>query len=213
MMRRRIMMSHESELPNGYTRCEYLQGVGSIKTYFVIPEIDITDHPYVILDVAYPQYTKDTNAFGSILNEIRFEHGIGWNGDSFSYNYGNGYGSFDKSVSTSNGLVSANSLSEKRIFIEYKNDNFYIDGIDQLVSKSDIYAPGQFGVARNVFVFGTNRGSTKRYFSGRIYRFCVENQIALIPSLDTDGVPCMFDLVSRKPFYNQGTGEFLYKLV
>ena len=28
--------------------------------------------------------------------------------------------------------------------------------------------------------------------------------------LDKNGKPCMFDTVSKKPFYNQGTGEFLY---
>jgi hypothetical protein len=31
-----------------------------------------------------------------------------------------------------------------------------------------------------------------------------------VPALDSTGAPCMFDLVSRKPFYNVGTGDFLY---
>lgn len=31
-----------------------------------------------------------------------------------------------------------------------------------------------------------------------------------IPCLDPTGAPCMFDLVTRQPFYNQGTGDFLY---
>ena len=30
-----------------------------------------------------------------------------------------------------------------------------------------------------------------------------------IPVLDTIGRPCMFDTVSKQPFYNQGTGEFI----
>lgn len=32
----------------------------------------------------------------------------------------------------------------------------------------------------------------------------------LIPVLDYNDVPCMYDTVSRTFFYNQGTGEFLY---
>ena len=32
----------------------------------------------------------------------------------------------------------------------------------------------------------------------------------LIPAIDNTGTPCMFDLVSRKTFYNSGTGDFLY---
>ena len=31
-----------------------------------------------------------------------------------------------------------------------------------------------------------------------------------VACLDETGTPCMYNLVSRKPFYNQGTGDFLY---
>lgn len=31
-----------------------------------------------------------------------------------------------------------------------------------------------------------------------------------IPALDPTGAPCMFDLVTRTPFYNSGTGDFIY---
>ena len=31
-----------------------------------------------------------------------------------------------------------------------------------------------------------------------------------IPALDPTGAPCMFDLVAREPFYNSGTGDFIY---
>lgn len=31
-----------------------------------------------------------------------------------------------------------------------------------------------------------------------------------IPALDPTGTPCMFDLVTRTPFYNAGTGDFTY---
>ena len=34
--------------------------------------------------------------------------------------------------------------------------------------------------------------------------------LKFIPCLDPTGAPCMYDLVSRQPFYNQGTGDFLY---
>lgn len=32
----------------------------------------------------------------------------------------------------------------------------------------------------------------------------------LVPSLDPTGAPCVFDFVSRKAFYNVGTGDFIY---
>ena len=35
----------------------------------------------------------------------------------------------------------------------------------------------------------------------------------LIPALDPNNRPCMFDTVTSTPLYNQGTGEFLYKVI
>jgi len=32
----------------------------------------------------------------------------------------------------------------------------------------------------------------------------------LIPALDTQGKPCLYNTVSEQPLYNQGQGEFLY---
>lgn len=32
-----------------------------------------------------------------------------------------------------------------------------------------------------------------------------------VPCLDVDGRPCFFDLVSQKPFYNEGAGEFTWE--
>ena len=218
MLRRRELMADMGGLPAGYSRCSFLQGKGDVSTYFAIPAIDITNKPYVLLECMYPSYLADTNTFGSILNNIRFENGIGWFGNSFSYNYGNGYGGPNSSndypnAQTANGVFKASQLSGKRLLFEYKNDTFYLDGIEQTIARESQYISGDLGIAQNVYLFGTNRGTTKRYFSGKIYRFFVENQIDLIPTLDRNGIPCMFDLISKSTFYNQGTGTFGYELM
>ena len=211
-------MVYRCGLPAGYRRCKYLQGKGDVSTYFVIPAIDITNKPYVLLECMYPSYSNDTNSFGSILNNIRFEQGIGWFGGSFSYNYGNGYGAPNSSndapnAQTANGVFKAEELSGNRLLFEYKNDTFYLDGIEQTIARKNLYAPGNLGIAQNVYLFGTNRGATKRYFPGKIYRFFVEGQINFIPALDQNGKPCMYDTISKQPFYNQGSGEFGYELM
>ena len=41
------------------------------------------------------------------------------------------------------------------------------------------------------------------YADGSLY-------LHLTPALDSTGTPCLFDFVSRKPFYNAGSGDFLY---
>lgn len=51
-------------------------------------------------------------------------------------------------------------------------------------------------------------------FRGRIYsckHYSGDELIQdFVPCLDTEGVPCMFDFVSRKSFYNKGTGSFTW---
>lgn len=59
-----------------------------------------------------------------------------------------------------------------------------------------------------------SKGVSGDYFRGRIYSCKHYNNGKLIqdfvPCLDTEGVPCMFDLVSRKSFYNKGYGSFTW---
>lgn len=52
------------------------------------------------------------------------------------------------------------------------------------------------------------RGSV-RVFKSDIYINGVLAQ-KLRPALDPNGRPCMYDFVSKRPFYNDGSGEFLY---
>lgn len=48
----------------------------------------------------------------------------------------------------------------------------------------------------------------------RVYDFEITQDDELlahyIPCLDNNNRPCMYDTISKKTFYNQGTGEFLY---
>ena len=50
---------------------------------------------------------------------------------------------------------------------------------------------------------------------GRVFDFKLSKnnilKMHLKPCLDTSGVPCMYDEVSKKYFYNKGTGTFKYK--
>ena len=58
------------------------------------------------------------------------------------------------------------------------------------------------------------KGVSGAYFQGRIYsckHYSGDELIQdFVPCLDTGGVPCMFDLVSRKSFYNKGNGSFTW---
>ena len=56
-------------------------------------------------------------------------------------------------------------------------------------------------------------GAVKKGFTGNVYSLSIANQggsqRVFTPAISADGKPCMFDKVSRKPFYNAGTGSFI----
>ena len=80
---------------------------------------------------------------------------------------------------------------------------------------------GSYVCAYSLILFGTNR-KCQSMVNGtycrnlRIYSFTISKDekkiMNLIPALDRNGTPCMYDTVSKQTFYNAGTGEFLYEL-
>ena len=58
------------------------------------------------------------------------------------------------------------------------------------------------------------KGVSGAYFQGRIYsckHYSGDKLIQdFLPCLDVNGVPCMFDFVYRKSFYNKGSGSFTW---
>lgn len=66
-----------------------------------------------------------------------------------------------------------------------------------------------------LYIFARNQDGTANYFGViRMYDFKIYKNgklvLHLIPVLDENDVPCMYDEVTRKLLYNQGTGQFLY---
>lgn len=68
----------------------------------------------------------------------------------------------------------------------------------------------------NMWLFRANGPNTPKDVDNgvRIYSmFASKNRTPVIdlkPYIDHAGRPRMYDLVSKQPFYNEGTGEFLY---
>ena len=113
---------------------------------------------------------------------------------------------------------------------------FYISSYPPKINERMIITktPNQFIIGSKIFnieigtvkakyplvIFTTNRNGQPQVTEVfkqqyRLYGFSIKNAKAefmmnLLPCLDKNGTPCMYDTVSKKPFYNQGTGEFLY---
>lgn len=82
---------------------------------------------------------------------------------------------------------------------------YYVDNVSTGLSRS-------FGYAETLILFDSTYVNSYPA-RGRLYSFSAfrddEIIMDLIPVLDKEGVPCMYDKIENKYYYNQGTGQFI----
>ena len=208
-MKRRLMAFEKSGggLPDGYTAVNYLQSSG---TQWINTEYTLQSSDTVELKAEYAQR-------GSLKYTTAYLCGSDkWFGVDFSISEDTqGYGIRDVfgPLTTKSGaipevgteFVVVSSISLLRVVVG--------ETITEISKKAPTYTP----VNWPVYLFTTNRNKNAytAAFIGKIYYAKITNSqgemtLNCIPCLDTEGVPCMFDFVSQKPFYNVGTGSFAW---
>ena len=121
---------------------------------------------------------------------------------------------------------------DQKLSFNYFNNNYMIDSIvagDTIVidwnkniinySKNDApyvqiaHQYGNFVSPYNMLMFADQRPTGITAGKVKIYYFKIYDNGTLvrnfIPVLDKNGVPCMYDLVENKYYYNAGTGDFI----
>lgn len=67
----------------------------------------------------------------------------------------------------------------------------------------------------NIFRDNNSRNQNSRYCKMKLYSFKVYDNDTLVrdfvPVIDSSGIPCLYDKVEDKFYYNEGSGEFLYE--
>lgn len=186
-------------LPLGYTRLEYLESTG---TQYIDSGVPYANDTCI-------ETTFEITQFGDALNSALFgtENSENKNAVRFGVLIYSNYFRWDYGSQLENEYVSR-SLNTK-YKLKKDGSNNYIDG--ELVSSN---APAIFVSDKNGLIF--TRITTHGYFIGKIYSFSISRagvlQRNFIPTLDPNNRPCMFDTVSKKPFYNAATAgtDFLY---
>ena len=190
MLRRRAMY-RGGELPAGYQLCNYLESTGTQTIN-----------------------TGLTPVYGDEINVIAYRTS---NANSMFYASGT-----LTVTSGPNELYCRYFTSTNTVAIEISSENFPADAQYHhiMLSRDGFYADGNFvkelpgkrAEAGALIIF---RGTSK-LGKVRIKRFYITRggayTLNLIPALDRNGTPCMYDTVSKQTFYNEGTGEFLYEL-
>lgn len=99
------------------------------------------------------------------------------------------------------------SRAESKFFV--KENRAILNGIEYAVT------PGtKTGNENRLHFLGQGYEDTRYHGGIRLFSASVQGEdglvFDLVPALDPTGAPCLFDLVSKTPYYNKGTGDFAY---
>lgn len=197
--RRRLMMSiKKKEKFDDFQELEYIESTGTqyIDTGIIATENHKIECTALFLSEGFSNYGafdgKNRRHFGfySGRNVLYMSND---NDPSISIPYVEDFLTYcyapDVCYISKDGAILSSKLSAS--YNLYPNKNFYI-----FRRNSDGYSVGN----------GKSRCKTFRMVDIKAGRIVLD----LIPCLDNNGTPCMYDKVNKKFYFNQGTGEFLY---
>ena len=209
-MRRRLMAFEKSGggLPEGYTAVEYIQtsgsqridtGVKASASIGLSADFCFTDaRTNQNLAQVYDGSGKYYQLMVLMLSSWGSPDGSLW----FLYGYRNTNQYFKKAD------------TDRHIY-HFNADGQYtveMDGIQY--AKADPSQTTFPANARNLYLFARNSPSVDGYARMKLYSCAMYDGGRKIrdfkPCLDADGVPCLYDLISKTAFYNQGSGSFTW---
>ena len=191
-------------LPEGYTAVDYLQSSG---TQWIEMGVAPNQNTKAVLKIKINEFTRQ----GASLIGSRTDANS--NDQFFTYLDYIGGGRFLFRVDGQTEAISWKGLTTDKIYIvTLSGTEMKAELEDGTAVFSTTFSVSDFESTVTMALFKSkpfNNG-----FLGRIYgckHYSGDELIQdFVPCLDTEGVPCMFDLVSQKPFYNVGTGSFTW---
>ena len=207
LLRRRGMYK-AGELPAGYKRCEWLSSKDDaylITDYY--PKIGDAIEIYFSLDKArdYDAIISATSGYDSSRMLIIL-------GSVYPNSYFKYFTSGAASPVQNADFLSYVGSEPRKLVIDKDGrlrsyNGHLMTGSEVNKDKKEVNAP--------LFLF--ERSNHKHHFSGKIgtvtFTRGEKKSLNLIPCLNGHNVPCMYDTVSGKSYYNKGTGTFGYKLL
>lgn len=206
-MKRRLMAFEKSGggLPSSYTAVDYLQSTGE---QWIEMGVAPNQNTKAVLKIKINVFTsRGASLIGSRTNI---------NSDDQFTTYLDDYGG-TRFLFRMDGQPKATSwtgLTTNKIYIvTLSGTEMKAELEDGTAVFSKTFSVPDFTSTVTMALF-RSKGVSGDYFRGRIYSCKHYSGDELIqdfqPCLDTNGVPCMFDFVSRKSFYNKGTGSFTW---
>ena len=191
-------------LPSGYTAVNYLQSSG---TQWIEMGVAPNQNTKAVLKIKINEFTdKGASLIGSRTDANP-------NNQFFTYLDYIGGGRFLFRVDGQTQAISWTGLTTDKIYtVTLSGTEMKAELEDGTAVFSQTFSVNDFTSTMTMELFKSK--SFDYGFRGRIYsckHYSGDELIQdFVPCLDTEGVPCMFDFVSRKPFYNVGTGSFTW---
>lgn len=198
MTRRRQMMLKKSSggLPEGYTAVDYLQSSGA---QYIDTGRKLTQDSDITIDfMIVGKLDSDAGMLGSRQSPSK-------NNLALFQQRSDRLFVGDFSTYPKYRFTTASSLNRTKIRMNKTGV-----WVNDILKKSwgDV---ANFETPTNGLIFDVgNNNWTGNKATMRLYSYKDGNAQQLVPCLDANGVPCMFDLVSKTTFYNQGTGSFTW---
>ncbi len=180
----------------GYTPIEYLESTGTkyIDTGVVANEKTEAEIQFLINSFTHLFFVSDggwaKNNFGLIVSGYAKTVNFYMNCDGY----------------TDIGIITEGNL---KLLLS----GIYLNDVPVEITRGTIPSPTAFTTKYTIPLFAHNTSGIIGYGKLKVYFFRLWQDGILIrdfiPVLDKDGVPCMYDLVEHKFYYNAGTGDFI----
>lgn len=204
--RRRLMCKKtESELPEGYTRLNYLESTGTqwIDTHILSNNGTGCEMRFEYTEVGGIQYAVGLLELGNARFAPIF---------------------IDNQSNTPNGFLYSDSvIFEPKTYTIEKDKNIHLiryncnDNGDVIFDNKNCGNIKYIGnsTTSTIYLFArSNKEIGEKCAYIKIYECSLYDKGKrarnYLPAIDMFGKPCLYDTVTKQPFYNQGTGEFLY---
>ena len=179
------------KMGNEYKKIDYLESTGK---QYINTEYYITSTTKIDMNIKMKYIEKDQKILGSYGGSGLC---LGTLGSKWRF----GSSTWDKNIGIVN-LEKTHIVIEKNKF-EFNGDVYYATNI----SANRLYPLVVFGIAYGGKIYQKDSiilYDLKIYDSGIIKR-------DYVPVINKDNVPCLFDKVESKCYYNEGTDEFTWK--
>ena len=199
MNRRRFIWQEaqaQSGLPDGYTALEYIQSSG---TQYIDTGRKLTQDSDITIDFRIVgEINRDAGIFGSRESALKNNLTLFQNKNPIVF-------SGDFSEYQKHRFSVASSL--ERTKIRMNKAGVWVNDILKK-SWSDV---ADFETPTNGLIFDVgNNNWTNNKAVMRLYSYTDGDAQQLVPCLDANGVPCLYDLIGKMALYNQGAGSFTW---